>query len=121
MATTTFSFYLSHWDLTFLIKKTENMKDKTLSQKMNELKEQGYVNDFNLKDDKIASTNKEKSYSATEFNVDKVYRFEGMTNPADNSILYAITTSDGQKGLLVDGYGVTGGQISKALREKLNR
>lgn len=30
-----------------------------------------------------------------------------MTNPADNSILYAIITSDSQNGLFVDGYGVT--------------
>jgi hypothetical protein len=97
------------------------MNDKTLSQRMNELKAQGYVNDFNLSDDKITSSDKSDYYLPKDFNVDKVYRFEGMTNPSDNSILYAITTSDGQKGLLVDGYGITGGQVSKALREKLNR
>jgi hypothetical protein len=97
------------------------MNDKTLSQRMNELKEQGYVNDFNLKDDKIINTKEDNTYLPKEFNVDQVFRFEGMTNPADNSILYAITTSDGQKGLLVDGYGLSGGQVSKELREKLTR
>lgn len=97
------------------------MNDKTLSQKMNELKEQGYICDFNLDDEKITHKSEKNSYMPNEFNVDKIYRFEGMTNPADNSILYAITASDGQKGLLVDGYGVSGGQVSKQLREKLKR
>lgn len=97
------------------------MHDKTLSQRMNELKEEGYTCDFNLDDEKITDKNADASFLPNEFNVDKVYRFEGMTNPADNSILYAITASNGRKGLLVDGYGVTGGQVSKELREKLNR
>jgi len=97
------------------------MNDKTLSQTMNELKENGYVCDFNLDDEKITDKKADVSFLPDQFNVDKVYRFEGMTNPSDNSILYAITTSDDQKGLLVDGYGVTGGQVSKELREKLNR
>ncbi len=95
------------------------MNDKTLSQRMNELKEEGYSIDFNLKDDKI--TNNNDSYMPEDFNVDRIFRFEGMTNPADNSILYAISTNDGKKGLLVDGYGITGGQVSKELREKLKR
>ena len=97
------------------------MNDKTLSQRINELKDQGYTCDFNLDDDKISDKNINSSYLPDDFNVDKVYRFEGMTNPADNSILYAITTSDNRKGLLVDGYGVSGGQVSKGMREKLNR
>lgn len=98
------------------------MNEKTtLSQRMNELKENGYTFDFNLEDDKIIDKSIDTSYLPDDFNVDKVYRFEGMSNPSDNSILYAITTSNGRKGLLVDGFGVSGGQVSKKLREKLNR
>jgi len=97
------------------------MNDKTLSQRMNELKEQGYTKDFNVVDDKIVNSKDKDSYLPDDFNVDKFYRFEGMTNPADNSILYAITTSNGTKGLLVDGYGTSAGQVSDELRKKLNR
>lgn len=97
------------------------MSSKTLSQKINDLKEQGYTLDFNLDEDKITDVNNKQSYIPNEFNIDKCYRFEGMSNPADNSILYAVTTSDGKKGVLVDGYGVSGGQISKQLQDKLNR
>lgn len=93
---------------------------ETLSTKMNELKNQGYTIDFKLREDSLESSHSNKSYFKKDFIVDKVYRFEGMSNPSDNSILYAISTQDGEKGLLVDGYGVSGGQTSKELRDKLN-
>lgn len=43
-----------------------------------------------------------------------------MSNPDDNAILYAITTSNNQKGTLVDGYGISSGQISKEMMKKLD-
>ena len=95
------------------------MNDKTISQKINELKDEGYTLNFNKEEDKITDKGENSSYMPEQFNVDKVFRFEGMTNPADNSILYAITTSDNKKGLLVDGYGVYGGQISEEMSNKL--
>ncbi|APG59260.1 phosphoribosylpyrophosphate synthetase [Christiangramia salexigens] len=98
------------------------MKDYgTLSQAINKLKlEEGYKNDFNLLDEKIEITSSKKTFGVDEFEVDKVLRFEGMSNPDDNAILYAITTTNGEKGILVDGYGVSSGQISKEMLEKLD-
>ncbi len=98
------------------------MKDYgTLSQAINKLKlEEGYEYDFNLLDEKIEIINEQQTYAAHEFNVDKVLRFEGPSNPGDNSILFAITTEDGKKGVLVDGYGIYSGQVSKELLDKLD-
>lgn len=98
------------------------MKDYgTLSQAMNKLKlEEGYEYDFNLMDEKIEIKATKEAFATHEFDVDKVLRFEGMTNPGDNSILYAISTESGKKGLLVDGYGISSGQVSKELLDKLN-
>lgn len=96
------------------------MKSKdTLSQTMNNLRDKGYNQDFNLLDDHLQNKNEDKTYSVENFEVDDYFRFEGMSNPADNSILFAITTSDGTKGLLVDGYGITSGQVSKHMLNKL--
>lgn len=92
----------------------------TLSQRMNKLKSEGYTMDFKLTETHLTTTDDKNSFTGEDFIVDKVYRFEGMSNPSDNSILYAITTTDGVKGTLVDGYGVSGGQVSKKIREKLN-
>jgi hypothetical protein len=93
--------------------------NSTLSTKINDLKEEGYTVDFKLTENALECNN-QSSYSENDFIVDNVYRFEGMSNPSDNSILYAITTEDGKKGILVDGYGVSGGQTSKSIQEKLN-
>lgn len=98
------------------------MKDYgTLSQAINKLKlEEGYEYDFNLLDEKIEIKSEKETYHTNEFNVDKILRFEGASNPDDNAILYAITTENGKKGVLVDGYGISGGQISKGMLDKLN-
>lgn len=99
-----------------------NMKEKgTLSQTMNMLRtEEGYEEDFNLLDEKLECKSKDEKFDIDEFKVDKVYRFEGASNPADNAILYAITTTNGRKGVLVDGYGYSSGQISEEMTKKLN-
>ena len=76
-------------------------KKDTLSETMNALRDNGYTDDLNLLDDKIENRTKSKEYPIDEFEVNEYFRFEGMANPADNSILYAITTSDGHKGMLV--------------------
>ncbi|HET8810165.1 MAG TPA: phosphoribosylpyrophosphate synthetase [Flavobacteriaceae bacterium] len=97
------------------------MKDYgTLSEAINKLKiEEGYIYDFNLIDEHLALSEREK-YNSSEFEVDKILRFEGMSDPDYNAILYAITTSDFKKGILIDGYGISGGQVSKELMGKLH-
>ncbi|MFD0932298.1 phosphoribosylpyrophosphate synthetase [Psychroflexus salinarum] len=94
-------------------------KKDTLSETMNALRDKGYVDDLNLLDDQIENRTKGKKYPIDDFEVDNYYRFEGISNPADSSILYAITTSDGHKGMLVDGYGKSGGQVSEKMLNKL--
>lgn len=98
------------------------MKDYgTLSQAINKLKlEEGYEHDFNLLDEKIELKAKDETFDVEEFEVDKVLRFEGMSNPDDNAILYAITTTNNRKGVLVDGYGAYSGQVSKKMLDKLD-
>ena len=71
----------------------------TLSQVMNQLKEKGY--NGNLTDEDI------KQLNPLEWVIDEIHRFEGNTNPADNSILYAISKKDHTlKTLLINAYGV---------------
>ena len=98
------------------------MKDYgTLSQAINKLKlEEGYEHDFNLVDEHLEIKSENEKYGIHEFDVDKVLRFEGMSNPDDNAILYAITTENGKKGTLVDGYGVSSGQVSEEMSKKLD-
>lgn len=91
----------------------------SLSVAIEALQNEGYTTDFNLVDDGIESKHLKKVWAANDIEVEKALRFEGMTNPGDNSVLYVINTHDGLKGLLVDAYGAYSGQISQEMIQKL--
>ncbi|MDX1939635.1 MAG: phosphoribosylpyrophosphate synthetase [Saprospiraceae bacterium] len=90
----------------------------TLSQALSELQKRGFKEDFNLLEDCLECNG--NAYAPAKFNVLEVYRFEGMTNPDDSSVLYAIETDDGLKGTLVDAYGAYANALSSELLAKLN-
>jgi hypothetical protein len=91
----------------------------TLSEAMNDLKRRGYVEDFELRSNCIACAGRSLQLHPEDFTVDEFHRFEGMSNPDDNSILMAISSRDGVKGLLVDAYGVYSENLNAAMIEKL--
>ena len=78
----------------------------TLSQTMDGLKMEGYTMDFNIHEECIVCHQQNTVLSADDFEIDKVYRFEGESNPDDEAVLYAIETEDGRKGSLIDAYGM---------------
>lgn len=91
----------------------------TLQEAIKDLRAQGYQHDFNVEKDKIYCKNLNMYYKPKEFEVQETYRFEGMSNPDDNDVLYAIETSVGDKGILVDAYGAYAESISPEMLEKL--
>ena len=79
----------------------------TVSQVLNHLKEEGYTVDFNLDDNCIICSGNSLKIHPDEFEVDKHYRFEGMSDPADEAVVYAISSPKHDlKGVLVNGYGI---------------
>ncbi|TLP80421.1 phosphoribosylpyrophosphate synthetase [Maribacter sp. ACAM166] len=92
----------------------------SLSLAIQDLQREGYTEDFNLCDAGVEHKHKNCIHSTTELDVVKFYRFEGDSNPDDNTILYVIETSSGVKGLLVDAYGMYAGNVPRDLIKKLN-
>jgi hypothetical protein len=78
---------------------------KTLASCTNKLVLDGFTEDFRVVEKGLQSTQTEKIYDPSEVKITNFYRFEGASDPADNSILYAIEAEDGAKGTLVDAYG----------------
>ncbi len=76
----------------------------TLSTCLAKAKEDGYSEDFRINAGGLSSTGN-NSYSPEEVTVENFYRFEGQSDPDDNSILYILRTSDGLKGTLSDAFG----------------
>ena len=91
----------------------------TLSEALHTLNQEGYTLDFNLESDCIYCKQIQQGFSPDAFTVVEYFRFEGDSDPADNSILYAIETGDGHKGTLLDAYGTYSGEISEALLQAL--
>ena len=82
-----------------------NFHYETVSEAIEQLRQQGFTVDFNLeKEHLICDIDK---FEADEFEIVDTFRYEGMTDPADEATVYAIESKSGLKGILVTGYGPT--------------
>lgn len=95
------------------------MESLTLSQKIQDLQNVGYTIHFSVNDDHLVNLATKEKISIDDFEIEYFFRFEGMTNPSDSSILYAIKTNKGEKGTFVESYGANS-SFSKNLAKKLN-
>ncbi len=77
----------------------------TLSACTNALTAKGFTTQFAIDANGLKSLATEKVYKPDEIKIVSFYRFEGISDPADNSILYAIETNKNEKGTLIDAYG----------------
>lgn len=92
----------------------------TLSGTMNELRKEGYVEDFNLQQNCLECRDGQFKVFADEFKIDKFFRFEGQSNPSDQAILYAISSDKHNlKGVLVNGYGIYSEAVTDEMLQKL--
>ncbi|HSU50516.1 MAG TPA: hypothetical protein VLJ41_07995 [Segetibacter sp.] len=78
---------------------------KSLASVTNKMVLEGYDDDFKISDRGLKSLKSEKIYQPEDVNVVNFFRFEGQSDPNDNTILYVIETTDGVKGTIVDAYG----------------
>jgi hypothetical protein len=85
--------------------KTTYMTD--LQKCLNKLEEKGYKDQFRVEKKRLQSlTDPKKKYKSEDVKAVNFYRFEGITDPDDMSILFAIETTDGNRGTLIDAYGL---------------
>lgn len=93
----------------------------TLSQTIESLKKEGYTLDFNINQECLTCHKTNTVLSPDEFEIDAVYRFEGDSNPDDEAVVYAISSSKyGVKGILVNAYGPYADEASDALVQRLH-
>lgn len=95
----------------------------TVTEAMQDLKRIGYTIDFSIMADKdcIICHKNEIALSPEEFEVDHFYRFEGDSDPGDEMIVYAISsTKNDAKGIVVNAYGIYANPTSSAIVKKLH-
>ncbi|ESU27150.1 hypothetical protein FLJC2902T_21210 [Flavobacterium limnosediminis JC2902] len=69
----------------------------SVSKALQELKELGFVIDFNI-------NNSEFKSNPHDFEIVHIYRYEGDSNPDDEATVYGIKSKSGKKGVFVSGY-----------------
>jgi len=90
----------------------------TVTEAINEFKQQGFLLDLNLEENQLSSS--AGKFATEDFEIVAFYRYEGDSDPADGAMVYAIESNHGHKGILVTGYGVYTGSISEKLLKKLS-
>lgn len=78
---------------------------KTMTECHQHLMKEGFKEDFSVENNVLKAPGSGKIYTPEQTKITNFFRFEGESNPDDSAILYAIETSDGTKGTLVDAYG----------------
>jgi hypothetical protein len=78
---------------------------KPMNEVMADLAEKGFTHNFRIEGNHLINNESRQSFSADEVSLVDHYRFEGESDPGDASILYALETTTGEKGTLINTYG----------------
>jgi len=77
----------------------------TLSEALEALKKKGFAESFIIDDHGMRGMENRSRIRPEHVTIVEYHRFEGASNPDDMSVVYAIETTDGRRGTLVDAYG----------------
>ena len=78
----------------------------TLADAIDHLVRQGFTEHFGVRGDHLLGFDSGATFEAREVVIRTFYRFEGISDPDDMSIVYAIDTRNGTRGTLTDAFGV---------------
>ncbi|RBL93712.1 hypothetical protein [Chitinophaga flava] len=79
----------------------------TLTRVLQRLHEKGFDHELKMSDNgSMQSADTQKVYHPEDLLIIKTYRFEGESDPSDSSILYVMEDKEGNKGFVLDAYGV---------------
>ena len=93
----------------------------TVTEALNDLQARGYTENFNLEKDCLVCEEKKIFLNPDDFEVDETYRFEGNTDPGDENVVYAISSSKHKiKGVFMSAFGAYADVASSNLLSKLS-
>ncbi|HJT20667.1 MAG TPA: hypothetical protein VJ746_09365 [Nitrospira sp.] len=78
----------------------------TMAEAVEALRRRGFTANFTLSKETGSITAEGHSFKGDQLTIAEHHRFEGISDPDDSSVLYALEAGDGTKGLLIDAYGV---------------
>jgi hypothetical protein len=82
------------------------VRDETLAGTLADLAARGFTAAFAVAGDGLRAAGTARTFRPEDLTVREFHRFEGISDPDDMSIVYAIESRDGTRGTLVDAFGV---------------
>jgi hypothetical protein len=79
---------------------------ETLSETIESLVRRGFTEHFGVRGDRLRGFESGRMFGADDVTIREYNRFEGVSDPGDMAILYAIESSSGTRGTLIDAFGV---------------
>ncbi|WP_051040979.1 hypothetical protein [Fibrisoma limi] len=92
----------------------------TVTEALDDLRRQGFTRDYNLHTNHLKCQQDGVELPPDQFEILNVFRFEGMTDPGDETIIYALEEKNGQRGTLVNAYGPYSDDMSAEMVQKLH-
>ena len=71
-----------------------------------ELNKRGFTANFEFLNQEFRDVDSGRTFKAEELTIVEHYRFEGASDPDDMSVVYAIESDDGLKGIVADAFGL---------------
>jgi hypothetical protein len=84
----------------------DKTKPVTLDDTVADLARRGFTEHFTVVDQILHAQDSGARFAPRDVTIRDYFRFEGVSDPDDMSIVYAIETRDGTRGILVDAFGV---------------
>jgi hypothetical protein len=77
----------------------------SLDAAIQELKKRGFTANFEFLDRAFRDVDSGRTFKAEDLTIMEHYRFEGASDPDDMSVVYAVESDDGTRGIIADAFG----------------
>ena len=77
-----------------------------MADAIQELQKRGFTANFEFLDRAFRDVDSGRTFKAEDLTIVEHYRFEGASDPDETSVVYAIESDDGTKGVIADAFGV---------------
>jgi hypothetical protein len=91
----------------------------TLAGAMDELARRGFTERFRVVDGGLRATAQGETMAPKDLMIREYYRYEGVSDPDDMAILYAIESTSGVRGTLADAFGVYSDPATSAVMDEI--
>ena len=90
---------------------------ESLAEVLSKCEQQGFTERFIVLKNALFAPSVGRHYRPEELFILDVYRYEGLSDPSDNGIVYALATVDGVRGTFIDAYGVYANDLVSRFRK----